>query len=342
MIALLSLGVCSGLAQAKPIMTWSYQTDSRYTAPLLVNFTSQVSQTQGDVQYIWEFGDETQSNEANPKHRYLAPGKYLVRLTVRDKTGSSSATLPLKIESAGPEQLNIMLRADADRYYTFDLSASRVYSPLVQVQWALDGQTAEGSSSNPQIFQPSTPLSVGTHQIQAYVQTQDGRMFKKMLRFQVEKLSKNSIFERQLQENINQLRAKAWNCSTETWNGVARPALQRSSLLDQAASEYAVQLASNHFLAHNSSIDDSSPKQRIQAVGYPLVASGLQLAENIARGYRDPAEVVEGWQHQLATCQRLMSEDLVQDGDFSQIGIGFVEVQDPYQQYWVVLLANPQ
>ena len=40
--------------------------------------------------YLWDFGDGATSTEANPTHRYAAPGNYRVNLTVRDDRGASA------------------------------------------------------------------------------------------------------------------------------------------------------------------------------------------------------------------------------------------------------------
>ncbi|MCP6725811.1 PKD domain-containing protein, partial [Klebsiella pneumoniae] len=37
----------------------------------------------------WDFGDGTQGEGTNPKHRYASPGTYSVKLTATDDTGSS-------------------------------------------------------------------------------------------------------------------------------------------------------------------------------------------------------------------------------------------------------------
>ncbi len=40
--------------------------------------------------FLWDFGDGATSNEANPTHRYAAPGNYRVSLTVTDDEGASA------------------------------------------------------------------------------------------------------------------------------------------------------------------------------------------------------------------------------------------------------------
>ncbi|MGO8744445.1 MAG: NosD domain-containing protein [Thermoguttaceae bacterium] len=54
--------------------------------------------------YFWDFGDGSQSILANPSHAYTTPGRYLVSLTVRDKTngkGQARASISIVARSTG-------------------------------------------------------------------------------------------------------------------------------------------------------------------------------------------------------------------------------------------------
>lgn len=63
-------------------------------APLEIDF-----RVDGDdlVSYLWDFGDNSQSNEAEPYHTFMKPGFYKVSLTVMDK-GANSRSLVHFIE----------------------------------------------------------------------------------------------------------------------------------------------------------------------------------------------------------------------------------------------------
>lgn len=50
--------------------------------------------------WLWDFGDNTTSTLQNPKHKYAAPGKYPVRLTITDFSGCSSVSAPTTIAIA--------------------------------------------------------------------------------------------------------------------------------------------------------------------------------------------------------------------------------------------------
>ncbi len=53
-----------------------------------VQFTSYVANGTGTLSYLWNFGDNTTSTEANPSHIYQEGGIYDISLTVTDSTGA--------------------------------------------------------------------------------------------------------------------------------------------------------------------------------------------------------------------------------------------------------------
>lgn len=61
------------------------------TAPLSVNFENRSTDRDGDaLTFEWNFGDGATSTEENPTHVYLTPGRFDVRLVVRDARGGVS------------------------------------------------------------------------------------------------------------------------------------------------------------------------------------------------------------------------------------------------------------
>ena len=58
------------------------------TSPLNVSFTD--NSTGNPSSWKWTFGDGTNSTEQNPVHTYTNPGKYTVKLTVRNEEGSNA------------------------------------------------------------------------------------------------------------------------------------------------------------------------------------------------------------------------------------------------------------
>gem|GEM_PF-1970705 len=96
-----------------------YANTTEGAAPLVVAFTDESA---GEpYAWIWEFGDGATSLEQNPVHTYMAPGTYLVNLTVISPTGTDRNLYPERID-VGPD-----LRAPAAN---FTLSRSSGTAPL--------------------------------------------------------------------------------------------------------------------------------------------------------------------------------------------------------------------
>ena len=80
-----------------------------------VNFSSDGSTDpeQGELSYLWDFGDGDTSTEANPSHSYAAAGDYDVLLVVTDAKGvsSDSKTFALIQEDGGPVLPNVSINS---------------------------------------------------------------------------------------------------------------------------------------------------------------------------------------------------------------------------------------
>ena len=59
-------------------------------APHSVNFTSIVMNSEGDVEYLWDFGDGETSNLKNPNHTYIENNTYICNLTAKDSSGAEA------------------------------------------------------------------------------------------------------------------------------------------------------------------------------------------------------------------------------------------------------------
>lgn len=113
-------------------------------------------------------------------------------------------------------------------------------------------------------------------------------------------------------------------------NGI-RP-LSLNATLGRVAQAYAEHMAErgemNHALEPWGPID-----RRLKTAGYAYATAG----ENIGEGYRDFAEVFEGW-------KRSPSHDRgMKDADMTEMGIASAyNAGAPYQVYWCLVFAKPR
>jgi PKD repeat protein len=73
------------------------------TDGLTVQFAAAPSGGTGNYSYVWDFGDGTTSNEANPSHAYPDSGIYPVTLVVNDGVSEDAVTKEVTVEAAAPE-----------------------------------------------------------------------------------------------------------------------------------------------------------------------------------------------------------------------------------------------
>lgn len=91
------------------------------SSPLTVHFSSSgTSDPDGDtLSYFWDFGDGTQSTEANPTKTYPNNGQYTVQLKVSDGQYTDSA-VPLIIRVGIAPTVNIIQPVDKSTYHAGD------------------------------------------------------------------------------------------------------------------------------------------------------------------------------------------------------------------------------
>lgn len=109
-----------------------------------------------------------------------------------------------------------------------------------------------------------------------------------------------------------------------TWN----------SQLATAAQNHSSSMANNDFLAHTGM--DGSPWDRISNAGYQY----LSAAENIAGGYLNPDDVVDGWMNSLGHRNNILNPDL------TQVGVGYYYLQNDtgnvnFNSYWTQTFGTP-
>ncbi len=59
--------------------------------PLEVSFTSVVENEEGELSYLWDFGDGTSSSQKDPVHTFTQEGEFLVKVDIEDGTGAVAA-----------------------------------------------------------------------------------------------------------------------------------------------------------------------------------------------------------------------------------------------------------
>jgi len=120
--------------------------------------------------------------------------------------------------------------------------------------------------------------------------------------------SKNGTVNRgRILQLINEVRAKGCKCGTITYK--AAPPLQWNELLEKAALGHVNDMYKKKYFSHTAS-DGSNAGVRMERAGYKWMTYG----ENIATGFINEQEVVEGWFKSLGHCKNLMSPDFREMG----------------------------
>ncbi len=108
--------------------------------------------SQGGINPVWDFGDSTQTSEADPTHRFEAPGPFEVSLTIMNKQAkkSSKATEVIRIRPPVAEQITgnwtyykkatgegMEYAVEPSETWGFDTSGE-LQTPQHNYQWQLD------------------------------------------------------------------------------------------------------------------------------------------------------------------------------------------------------------
>ena len=132
----------------------------------------------------------------------------------------------------------------------------------------------------------------------------------------------NSAFVTQLQTLIN---------TERTGNSLS--ALSTNAQATTAAKNHAVEMLCNNYLSHRSETTGSMPEDRVADAG--LSASSVGELIFAAQG-ANPQAAIDWWKSNPA------NSDLLLDGDFTVVGISYVESDASLLGgYFVVVLANP-
>lgn len=111
---------------------------------------------------------------------------------------------------------------------------------------------------------------------------------------------------------INDVRKKGCRCG-DTYYASA-PAVVWNVQLEQASLSHSSDMSANKYFAH-ASHDGSNPGNRIESSGYRWRVYG----ENIAFGYRNEQEVIDGWIKSPGHCKNIMNKAF-KDMSVSRVG----------------------
>jgi uncharacterized protein YkwD len=130
-------------------------------------------------------------------------------------------------------------------------------------------------------------------------------------------------FEERVLELVNVERASGAVCGRRAFGSA--PALVYNAELTRSARGHSEDMAVLDFFDHDSP-DGREFSDRITAAGY---TGGYPIGENIAVGYINPQQVVDGWMESVGHCENIMNTD------FRTLGTGyFADPQSEWTHYW--------
>lgn len=313
----------SGMAFALQIKA-SYKTVGANRAPAVIQFNAESDEGfPAGTQFNWNFGDGTGSEESSPVHTYYKPGNYRASVQIQvPGLGTARVDLTVKVEGEA-EKAGFVILFSPDSTAEI-VNQSRIYKPNPVASWIINGKAVQGD----RIFMRSGAAS--KEKLQLSIDGSKGK-YTMSTEFKLGKFTQNLPFEAAVLVLTNDLRIKGWNCDTKDFTGTPRSLLRKNATLDRAALAQSVGMAANLYFAHVSPRDKSEPMDRAIAAGYNAKIVG----ENIARGYKTPEEVVDGWAHSHGHCVNIM-------GDFEELGVAYVETQDKKNNYyWTQVFGVP-
>jgi len=116
-----------------------------------------------------------------------------------------------------------------------------------------------------------------------------------------------SVNRSKILQLVNEIRAKGCKCGDTYYNPA--PALAWNEQLEQAALNHVTDMYRKKYFAHIAP-DGSNAGLRIERAGYKWMTYG----ENIATGYKNEQEVVEGWLSSPSHCKNIMNRNYKEMG----------------------------
>jgi uncharacterized protein YkwD len=131
---------------------------------------------------------------------------------------------------------------------------------------------------------------------------------------------------------VNENRAAGANCGEAGDFEPAGP-LEMDPALRCAARVHSLDMYESGFFDHTN-LEGQDPFDRMELAGF----SGGSMGENIAQGYGDPAEVMEGWMDSDGHCSNIMG------ADYTLIGVGYYPGDEGGfgdSNYWTQTFGSP-
>jgi uncharacterized protein YkwD len=140
----------------------------------------------------------------------------------------------------------------------------------------------------------------------------------------------DAAFEREVLELVNQRRAEGADCEGggEFW--IPSDPLTMHPALRCAARKHSLAMIAGDYFEHESP-DGEDFQARAAAAEY----DGEPLAQSIAAGHRDPAQVVATLMSNDGNCANLMNPEA------TELGVGYLPASDvSYSHYWTLVFGR--
>lgn len=322
---------------------------------------SNVGGGQSPVDYWWDFGDGTVSNEAKPAHRFEAPGSYTVRLIAQNAFGLAETYQTLTVGIPPSAEIAVAESAPAGAQFSGEVAMSEGIDTSTQFSWDMgDGRRYESSKIN-HVFRRSGDYYVTMTASNEFGETKIGKWVhidQGVLQVYMPMISNFSVSARGssvdsipqlantsaadipidgafVMEPIEFSAARIPSERLLTYINEARrqfdlPELSVSPVLSAAAQKHTADMAAAKHNQHTGS-DGSMPPERLQFFGYENGYAG----EATAWGFADPRQAVEFWVNSPG------HRPIVLNRYATEVGLGYtVDYTAPSVWYWTAEFGN--
>ncbi|MBK7895753.1 MAG: PKD domain-containing protein [Anaerolineaceae bacterium] len=309
----------------------------------------------GPLTYSWDFGDGTTTAEATPNHTYVAPGTYLVHLTVQNSFGQSEAYWPVTVGLPPTADLILPERVKAGE--TFQVQGLGDAS-VNRFEWSMgDGQSLQGAQVEHSYNRTGDVYvtlvasnDFGSTQIGRWLTVEPG-MLRLYLPLILNLLGNGTppaaenpvgidLPEVGLDEPfiLRPMAVPPGSSPTEQlllYINEARRQFELAPLnlvpqLSAAAQEHTFDMARFAYTSHTGA-DGSTPAERLVQFGYGAGYAG----EATAWGFEYPHQAVEFWVNSPA------HRRIILNANATDVGVGYsVDFNAPSVWYWTAEFGN--